>query len=56
MNLTTSVRDSYAVSTIGNEFFSMNVKAGIFNGDNISFVDYKHFNGNQTHIGQTDST
>jgi hypothetical protein len=27
--------------------FSMNVKAGNFYGDNISFVDYKHFNGNQ---------
>jgi hypothetical protein len=50
-----SSRLSY-VSTIGNKgIFSMNVKAGkFFNGDNISFVDYKHFNGNQTHIGQTD--
>jgi hypothetical protein len=25
----------------------MNVKAEIFNGDNISFVDYKHFNRNK---------
>ncbi len=30
-------------------------KAGIFtNASNISFVDYKHFNGNQTRIGKTD--
>ncbi len=29
-----------------------NVKGGTFaNGDGISFVDYKHFNGNQTRVG-----
>ncbi|WP_329805736.1 DUF5686 and carboxypeptidase regulatory-like domain-containing protein [Flavobacterium facile] len=29
----------------------LNLKAGkFFNADNISFADYKHFNGNQTHI------
>ncbi|MFE3846833.1 DUF5686 and carboxypeptidase regulatory-like domain-containing protein [Flavobacterium sp. LB3P45] len=41
--------------TLGNKGnFAMNLKAGkFFNADNISFVDYKHFNGNQTHIGQT---
>ena len=34
----------------------LNMKAGkFFNADNISFVDYKHFNGNQTHIGSADS-
>ena len=34
----------------------INLKAGkFFNADNISFVDYKHFNGNQTHIGGGDS-
>lgn len=33
----------------------MNIKAGkFFNADDITFVDYKHFNGNQTHIGQSD--
>ena len=33
-----------------------NVKAGtFFNADHISFIDFKHFNGNQTHIGQSDS-
>ncbi len=31
----------------------MNVRAGkFFDADGISFVDYRHFNGNQTHIGQ----
>jgi hypothetical protein len=42
--------------TLGNKgSFAMNLKAGkFFNADNISFVDYKHFNGNQTHIGQSD--
>lgn len=43
--------------TLGNKgTLQMTLKAGkFFNADNISFVDYKHFNGNQTHIGQTDS-
>lgn len=42
--------------TLGNKGdFAINVKAGkFFNADNIAFMDYKHFNGNQTHIG-TDS-
>lgn len=32
-----------------------NVRAGkFFNAENISFIDFKHFNGNQTHIGTTD--
>lgn len=41
--------------TLGNKGnFAMNIKAGkFFNAEHISFVDYKHFNGNQTHIGQT---
>ena len=31
-----------------------NTKAGkFFNAENISFIDYKHFNGNQTHIGSS---
>jgi Family of unknown function (DUF5686)/CarboxypepD_reg-like domain len=34
---------------------AINLKAGkFFNAQNISFIDYKHFNGNQTHIGQAD--
>lgn len=42
--------------TIGNKgTFAMNFKAGKFiHGDNISFIDYKHFNGNQTHVGMGD--
>lgn len=33
----------------------MNVKAGkFFNSEDIAFVDYKHFNGNQTPVGQAD--
>ena len=33
----------------------MNLKAGKFyNAKEISYVDYKHFNGNQTHIGKAD--
>lgn len=31
--------------------FSYNLKAGkFFNGDDIAFVDYQHFNGNLTHV------
>ena len=34
----------------------INISGGQFiNGENIAFVDYKHFNGNQTHIGSADS-
>jgi len=37
------------ISNKGN--FGLKIKAGKFlNAQNISFVDYKHFNGNQTHI------
>ena len=33
----------------------INLKAGTFiQGENIAFMDYKHFNGNRTHIGMTD--
>lgn len=46
-----SARITYDV-TLGNKgMMEMNFKSGKFlNADNISFVDYKHFNGNQTHI------
>jgi hypothetical protein len=42
--------------TMGNKgVLGLNLKAGKFmNADNIAFIDYKHFNGNQTHIGQTE--
>ena len=33
----------------------MNFRGGkFFNAENISFIDYRHFNGNQTHIGTSD--
>ena len=37
---------------MGNKgYFSYNVKAGkFFNTDDLAFIDYKHFNGNQTHV------
>lgn len=36
---------------------SINIKGGkFFNADEISFVDYKHFNGNQTHFNRGDMT
>ena len=39
--------------TLGNKGnFATNIKGGkFFNADGISFIDYQHFNGNQTHIG-----
>jgi len=42
--------------TLGNKGdFAVNFKAGkFFNADGIAFVDYKHFNGNQTHINNGD--
>ncbi len=43
----------YYGTTLGNKgTFASNIKAGkFFNADNISFIDYKHFNGNLTHVG-----
>lgn len=43
-------------ATIGNKGdLGIRFKAGkFFNADQISFIDYKHFNGNQTHIGSSD--
>ncbi|KQB43053.1 DUF5686 and carboxypeptidase regulatory-like domain-containing protein [Flavobacterium aquidurense] len=42
--------------SLGNKgILGMNLRAGkFFNAENISFVDYRHFNGNQTHIGTSD--
>ena len=41
---------------LGNKgILGTNFRAGkFFNAENIAFIDYKHFNGNQTHIGQSD--
>jgi len=45
------------LAAIGNKGNTkINISGGQFiNGENIAFVDYKHFNGNQTHIGGGDS-
>jgi len=46
----------YYDKTLGNKgTLSMNLKGGkFFDAENISFIDYKHFNGNQTHVGTDD--
>ncbi|MDN3723864.1 DUF5686 and carboxypeptidase regulatory-like domain-containing protein [Aequorivita sp. SDUM287046] len=45
-----SVNQSLSLGNKGQ--FNYNLKGGTFlNGDGISFVDYKHFNGNQTRVG-----
>lgn len=52
--LSARVTHEVAVGNKGNLKF--NIKGGkFFNAENISFVDYKHFNGNQTHITGGDS-
>ena len=42
--------------SLGNKgLLGMNLRAGkFFNAENIAFIDYRHFNGNQTHIGTSD--
>ena len=42
--------------SLGNKgTLGMNLRAGkFFNAENISFIDYRHFNGNQTHIGTSE--
>lgn len=51
--LTTQVRYDFNAGNKGT--LGINLKAGTFiKGKNISFVDYKHFNGNRTHIGTAD--
>ncbi|MDA6069430.1 DUF5686 and carboxypeptidase regulatory-like domain-containing protein [Flavobacterium sp. AC] len=42
--------------SLGNKgILGMNLRAGkFFNAENISFIDYRHFNGNQTHIGTSE--
>lgn len=51
--LTTQVRYDFNAGNKG--ALGINLKAGAFiQAENISFVDYKHFNGNRTHIGTSD--
>lgn len=51
-----AARTTYS-TTLGNKGdFGINVKGGkFFNADGIAFMDYKHFNGNQTHVGTSSS-
>ena len=43
------IRHSFNIGATGE--FKYNLKGGLFNNaDGISFIDYKHFNGNQTHV------
>ena len=50
-----SSRVIYDVALGNKGTFATNIRAGKFlAADNISFIDFKHFNGNQTHIGQAD--
>ncbi len=53
-HLSTKIQKDFTLGNKGE--MKINLKAGkFFNANNISFVDYKHFNGNQTHIGGGDS-
>jgi len=48
------VTKDFSLGNKGN--LGVNIESGkFFNAKNISFVDYKHFLGNQTHIGKTDN-
>ena len=46
----------YYEKTVGNKgSFAINLKGGkFFDAETISFVDYRHFNGNQTHVSTAD--
>lgn len=47
-----NTRLSYDLSLGNKGEFATNIVAGKFyNASNISFIDFKHFNGNQTHVG-----
>jgi hypothetical protein len=51
--ITSQIRYDFKAGNKGT--LGINLKAGTFiHGDNISFVDYKHFNGNRTHVGTSD--
>jgi hypothetical protein len=52
--LTARIEQDFTLGNKGN--LKVNLKGGeFFNAENIAFADYKHFNGNQTHIGGGDS-
>lgn len=51
--ITSQIRYDFNAGNKG--ILGINLKAGTFiQGENISFVDYKHFNGNRTHVGTSD--
>ena len=51
--ITSQIRYDFNAGNKGT--LGINLKAGTFiHGENISFVDYKHFNGNRTHVGTSD--
>ena len=50
-----NTRVTYDLKLSNKGVLGINMKAGKFlKAENISFIDYKHFNGNQTHVGQTE--
>ncbi|WP_294822427.1 DUF5686 and carboxypeptidase regulatory-like domain-containing protein [uncultured Flavobacterium sp.] len=50
-----STRITYTLDTGNKGETGMAVRAGkFFNSENIAFTDYRHFNGNQTHIGKSE--
>jgi hypothetical protein len=50
-----STRIIYDITLNNKGNLGINIKAGtFFNAAAISFIDYEHFNGNQTHIGQSE--
>ena len=50
-----STRITYTMDAGNKGETGMAIRAGkFFNSENIAFVDYRHFNGNQTHIGKSE--
>jgi len=50
-----STRITYTLDAGNKGETGMAVRAGkFFNSENIAFTDYRHFNGNQTHIGKSE--
>lgn len=49
-----SSRIAYDLTITDKGELGINLQAGkFFNAENIAFVDFKHFNGNQTHVGKS---
>jgi hypothetical protein len=55
MNLIKYSRVTYDLKLANKGLLGFNLKKEKFiNAENIAFIDYKHFNGNQTRVGQTE--